>query len=396
MRFFDGLVCFGGADWWYHNRGHYDIQMCRQFAEHVPVLYVNSIGVRTPSVREGAMFLRRATRKLASWRRGFTRIESRFAVLSPLAVPGRVARGISRPVVRNQIRLAVKRMGMSRPLVWVECPTALEFARHIDHAGMIYQRTDKYEEFPGADPVMIRECDRRLKQSADVTLFCSNLLYTEEAAQCRRPCFVDHGVEFERFRQAGNDVSCEPEDMKSIARPRVGFVGGIDAHTFDAALFCELARQLPGMSFVLVGQCSLPAQWCREPNVVLLGQKPYESVPAYMAACDVLIMPWNDNPWIRVCNPVKLKEYLAVGRPVVSSPFDELNKYADQIAVANDANEFVSAIRNAIREPGDSTSRQARVRGHTWSAKAAECQRYLRKAGLVMQGMPEAVAVAAG
>lgn len=387
MRFFDGLVCFGGADWWYHNRGHYDIQMCRQFAEHVPVLYVNSIGVRTPSVREGAMFLRRATRKLASWRRGFTRIESRFAVLSPLAVPGRVARGISRPVVRNQIRLAVKRMGMSRPLVWVECPTALEFARHIDHAGMIYQRTDRYEEFPGADPVMIREYDRQLKQSADVTLFCSNLLYTEEAAQCRHPCFVDHGVEFERFRQAGDEVSCEPADMKSIARPRVGFVGGIDAHTFDASLFCELARQLPGMSFVLVGQCSLPAKWCRELNVVLLGQKPYESVAAYMAACDVLIMPWKQNVWIRACNPVKLKEYLAVGRPVVSTWFDELEHYRDVVAVAHDADSFVARIREGLASPPSPGLQRARVRHETWATKSQLVLDELETCGIRADGV---------
>lgn len=388
-RNYDGVVCFGGADWWYHNRGHYDIQMCRQFAENVPVLYINSIGVRTPSIKEGSMFIRRVIRKLASYRRGFTRIEDNFAVLSPLSIPGNMARKISGLIVRNQIRSSIKRMGITKPLIWVECPTAIELALDIDAAGMIYQRTDKYEEFPGVDPQFIKDCDKRLKQNADITLYCSNSLYNEEKSQSKRACFIDHGVDFDSFLQAGNDSLNEPEDLQTIKRPRIGFVGGIDEHTFDAKLFNEVADKLPDMSFVLVGQCSLPQQWCEKDNVHLLGRKEYKQVAAYMAACDVLIMPWNDNAWIKACNPVKLKEYLAVGRPVVSSPFDELNKYSEFVSVANNSKEFAIAIKEAVNNSGDNVARQNRVRSHTWQAKARECQHELQQQGLVMQGVCE-------
>ena len=85
---FDGVVCFGGEDWWYHNRGHFDMQVMRCLADSVPVLYVNSIGMRAPSPREGRMFLRRIGRKLASMRRGLVRVDERFAVLSPVTPPG--------------------------------------------------------------------------------------------------------------------------------------------------------------------------------------------------------------------------------------------------------------------------------------------------------------------
>lgn len=388
-RCYDGLVCFGGADWWYHNRGHYDIQMCRQFAQQIPVVYINSIGVRTPNLKDGSMFFRRVIRKLASFRRGFVKIDSTFAVLSPLSVPGKLARKLLKPIVNQQIKQSLKRMGITKPLVWVECPTAIDLALEIDAAGLIYQRTDRYEEFPGADPELIKDCDIRLKQAADVTLYSSNLLYNEENSQCQRACLIDHGVDFDSFLQAGSKTQNEPDDLKSIKRPRIGFVGGIDEHTFDAKLFNQVARKLPQMNFVLVGQCSLPPQWCENKNVHMLGKKPYEDVPAYMAACDVLIMPWNDNDWIKACNPVKLKEYLAVGRPIVSSPFDEIFKYDDYVNVARNADEFVNAITKAINEPGDATARQNRVRNHTWAAKARECQQELQQQGLVMQGVPE-------
>ena len=155
-------------------------------------------------------------------------------------------------------------------------------------------------------------------------------------------------------------------------QPRIDFVGRLDAHTFDAFLYCQIARRVSGMSFVLVRHCSLPAQWCREPNVVLLGQKPYESVPAYMAACDVLIMPWKQNDWIRACNPVKLKEYLAVGRPIVSTPFDELARYQGLVRVVRTPELFARAIRDALSEPADTAAMRERVENETWTAKAEQ------------------------
>ena len=97
MRRFDGLICFGGSDWWYHNRGHYDLQMCRQLARRVPVLYVNSLGVRVPRLAEGSQFFRRVSRKIRSWRRNFVQVDEWFGVVSPISVPGPIGRSLCRP-----------------------------------------------------------------------------------------------------------------------------------------------------------------------------------------------------------------------------------------------------------------------------------------------------------
>ncbi len=121
---FDGAVCFGDSDWWYHNRGHYDMQMMRQLSQHVPVLYVNSIGVRTPRLGEGRMFLRRVSRKLKSLSRGLVTVQENFSVFSPVVPPGRMGMLISRQLMVPQIRWAMRRLGIHRPLIWVACPTA--------------------------------------------------------------------------------------------------------------------------------------------------------------------------------------------------------------------------------------------------------------------------------
>lgn len=379
---FDGVICFGGEDWWYHNRGHYDMQMMRELSAHVPILYVNSIGMRVPRPGEGAMFIKRIRRKLASLRRGMVRVNDRFAVFSAAVLPGERVGAWTRKTLGFQVRAAAKRLGIRRPLVWVACPPAADAARSLARAGLIYQRTDRFESYTGVDSSAIAAADRGLKQSADATLFCSPLLFDEESVQCRRPLLVDHGVDYDDFARAAQSP-VEPPDIAHMPRPRVGFVGGIDAHTFDPALFTRVAALLPGVQFMLVGACSLPAGWCRLGNVHLLGQRPYGQVASYMAACDVLIMPWNSGAWIQACNPVKLKEYLAVGRPVVTTWFGALRGYEGLVSVGADAGSFTAAIKRAIADPGDAGRRRARVRDQTWTCKAQAVLAALRESEIV-------------
>lgn len=381
----DGVICFGGEDWWYHNRGHFDMQMMRELSRVAPVLYVNSIGMRVPKVGEGRMFLQRVLRKLKSLRRGFVRIRPGFAVLSPFAVPGRAGAAVSRGLLAWQVRRAARRMGIRRPLVWVACPPGVNAIDGLRPVGVVYQRTDRFEAFANVDRALISSYDRRLKRRADLTIFCSRSLHAEEQPQCGATHFTDHGVDYAVFARAGVSGE-EPEPMRPLPRPRVGFIGGIDIHTFDPPLFLEVAAAVPEACFVLVGACSLPEGWCTLGNVRFIGRVPYDEVAGYMAACDVLIMPWNDSEWIRACNPVKLKEYLAIGRPVVSAPFDELEHYKGFVRVARNADDFAAAVREALSSPHDPAPGRARVERETWEAKAEGVLGALGRVGLEIAG----------
>ncbi len=370
-RDYDGIICIGGSDWWYHNRGHFDFQVMRRFARTMPVLYVNSLGVRIPEVSKPTQFAGKIKRKLQSLARGVVNVENNFWVFSPLNVPGDTGRKISGFALAPQIRLAARRAGITKPLLWMHCPAGADLIVELNPVATVMQRTDRFEAFPEGDPVRLGEQVALIKRAAELVIYCAPHLMAEERAEVRSQLLVTHGVDVETFVAEGSKRAPGPADAAIIAKPRVGFIGGIDAHTFDPELFVAVAAKLPSVNFVMIGSCSLPEGWCPLPNVRFLGRKPYDVIARYMAAMDVLIMPWNDSEWIKACNPIKMKEYLAVGRPVVTTDFPALDGWRDLVRVAGCADTFAAQIRAALDAPYDPAPARARVANETWDAKAA-------------------------
>lgn len=370
-------ICFGGEDWWYHNRGHVDMQLMRRFVLRGSVVYVNSIVMQKPSFKRntggGASLYQKVCRKGKSILRGLRHVAPGFWVYSPVSLPlhdkswGRV---LNRRLLETQISLVMRNLEFSDPLVWVACPAACDVALHMKNSKLIYQRTDCFEEYPNVDKETIKAYDQRLKQAADLTIYVSRPLFEKEGHQCRSAIYLDHGVDFARFKDA--DGQC-PADMRGIKRPIVGFFGGIDNHTMDVPFLERVVEMTPDFSFVLVGRASADVTKLSSfPNVYMLGQKEYQQIPQYGRNFDVCIMPWQQNEWIKACNPIKLKEYLALGKPVVSTPFPELQKYSDFVYQALDAAEFSRKIALAIEEDSweQAIIRQKAVENDTWEAKA--------------------------
>lgn len=382
-RPFDGIVCMGGQDWWYHNRGHFDTQVLRRLARKWPVLFVNSIAVRMPSLAHKAQFAGRISRKLKSIARGVVNVENDLWVFSPLSVPGPTGHKLTSWALAPQIRLAAARAGIFNPLLWIHCPAGADLVGRLPSAGVVFQRTDRFEAYPEADPAIVGAQVRAMKSRADLTLYAAPHLMAAEIGEVRRALLVTHGVDFEMFAATGRGPVGDPGDMAAIARPRVGFIGGIDRHTFDPELFVAVARRLAHVPFVMVGACSLPEGWCPLPNVHLLGRKPYEEVARYMAAMDALIMPWNASDWIQACNPVKLKEYLAVGRPVITTDFPALDGWRGLVRTAAGADAFAAAIESALAETSDGERARAAVSGESWESKAEQISEALAGLGLV-------------
>jgi glycosyltransferase involved in cell wall biosynthesis len=363
---FDGVICIGGEDWWYHNRGHFDFQIMRRLARRRPVLFVNSIGVRVPSVRRDKQFAARIGRKLKSLSRGLVEAEPGFWVMSPFAIPGSNGQKLSQWMLAPQIRAAARRAGIHKPLLWVHCPAGAPLVEQLGAETVVLQRTDRFEAFPEADGALVAEQVATLKARADLVVYAAPHLEAEERDQVRRTLLLTHGVDLDRFASAG-EHGAVPADVAAIPGPRIGFIGGIDGHTFDPEMFRAVAKLRPDLQFVLIGGCSLPQGWCPLPNVHLLGRRPYEAIADYMAAMDVLIMPWNDSDWIKACNPIKLKEYLAVGRPVVTTDFPALDGWRDLVRVAQDAESFAAAIDASLAQPAPHA--MARLADETWDAK---------------------------
>jgi len=373
------VVCFGGEDWWYHNRGHIDMQLMRRFARRGTTLYVNSIVMQKPSLQRavggGRSLPQKVLRKTKSILRGLRQTEAGFWVYSPLSLPVhhvRWLRPLNRSILSAQLALSRRRLGIVDPLVWVACPAACEIALAMKRTRLIYQRTDRFEEYPNIDADRVRSYDQALKEHADLTVYVSRSLYDEEREQCRNAMYLDHGVDFDLFAFAANDAYV-PDDIRTAKHPVAGFFGGIDSHTSDIPFLEELVKLAPEFSFFFVGNASSDVdRLLASPNVRMLGQKPYEQVPHYGKCFDVAIMAWNRNRWIDGCNPIKLKEYLALGKPVVSTPFPQLQQYQDVVYQAATPGEFAACMRQALAEDGADriTARREKIKDATWDAKA--------------------------
>lgn len=372
-------ICFSGQDWWYHNRAHSDFQLMVRIARSRQVLFVNSIGMRMPipgrSTKPGRRILRKIGSVMRFLQRPLREIPD-FHVFTPFILPfygSKLMRVLNAGLVRLQVRMVAKRVGIElrRATVFLTVPTAWEVISELPHRALLYNRSDLHSAFEETNQDYIRELEHKLFDTSDVVLYVSHALMDAERSRVgNKVFFLDHGVDFQRFAA---DSGPEPADLAVIPHPRVGFFGGIDDYVVDLDLIAHVARAIPESSIVLIGDatCSM-ARFDNLPNVHWLGFQPYELIPAYGRHFDVALMPWLRNEWIAHSNPIKLKEYLAIGLPVVSTDFPEAREYSDVIAIASNYGEFVDLVRAAIagRSVGSETIRRDRVAELTWDKQA--------------------------
>ena len=372
----DGWVCFSAQDWWYHNRAHSDVQLMSNLARERPVLFVNSIGMRMPLPGRSTHPWRRIARKARSTARYLRRPVPDlpgFHVMTPLVLPAygsRRGRAFNTMLVRLQVALVARRIGLRNPDVLVTIPTALPVAERLPHHRVVFNRSDNHSAFPEVNGAVIRSLEEQLLERADHVVYVSHELMDRDTSMSgERAVFLDHGIDLDHFTVRDRP---EPADMVAVPRPRIGFFGGFDDYIIDFDLLEKVAVEIPDAQLVLIGDatCSM-ASLTRHPNVHWLGVRPYAEIPAYGAAFDVALMPWVDNDWIRCANPIKLKEYLALGLPVVSTDFPEGRRYRHVIDVAADADDFVRLVRRRLVDPGDAETRRVAVAHDSWQQRAS-------------------------
>jgi len=368
------ILCFGGEDWWYHNRGHIDMQLMRRFAEKGKVLYINSIVMQKLNIGQGRKFIQRLVRKAKSIFTGLKKINENFWVYSPFSLPVQHIswlKPLNELLLRSQIGYVKRRIKMEVPVVWVACPPACDMAIRTRKKKLIYQRTDRFEDFPGVDIEKVKNFDKKLKTAAELTIFVNRKLYEDEADQCKKAFYLDHGVDFEMFASPiqNNNIT----ELANIPKPIIGFIGSIDECNPDIDFLGKVAELLPDMSFVIIGreQTDCSALKSRK-NILMLGQKPYELVPEYGKRFDVALLPLRQSRWAEAVNPLKLKEYLAMGKPVVSTPFPQLQEYLDIVYEAKTPKTFAACIKRAISEdsPELIDKRRQMVKDSSWDSKA--------------------------
>ncbi|MGI8705815.1 MAG: glycosyltransferase [Sphingomicrobium sp.] len=242
--------------------------------------------------------------------------------------------------------------GLNRPIVaWYYTPMMLAFSRGLDASITVYDAMDELSKFRFAPPKLL-DLEQELIDRADLVFTGGSSLY--EAKKDRHdsvhlfPSSVDRG-HFEKARK----MLPEPDDQADIPHPRLGFFGVIDER-FDTELLDQIAKVRPDWSFVMVGPVvkiseeDLP----KRPNIHYLGSKKYEQLPAYLSGWDVALMPFAMNESTEFISPTKTPEYLAGGKPVVSSPVKDVVRHyghLEGVAIAGTAEEFVEQCEQMLK-----------------------------------------------
>jgi glycosyltransferase involved in cell wall biosynthesis len=361
------VIYLSSFEWSYHTARPQ--QLARTLGERVPVLYVETTGLR--GLRSGDLLrmLRRIRRGLA----GRHRVLPGVWVFSPIVLPfpgSRLIRALNRLLLRDAIRGQARDLGLSNPLLLISVPTAagVDLVGHLDEVASMYDCMDDLTVIPMVD-ASIGATEAQLAQRADVMVAASEQLRLLKAHIRDDVVVVGQGVDAAHFSRP---APCPPE-LACLPRPLLLCVAGIDER-IDFALLDEVARMRPEWSIALVG----PELYLRageaidQPNVHLLGPRAYADLPGYLQAADVCLIPYRDTPWARACNPVKTLEYLAAGRPVVSTDLPAMRPHEPLVRVAQGAPEFVAAVQDALAadSPSLATARGAVASGASWHMRA--------------------------
>ena len=375
----DGVLWFGNVDWWYHNRGHASVRMAVRIAEKVPTVWVNSIGMRMPVPGQTEIAWKRYARKLKSLTQGLKRDEATgMWIFSPLFIPRYSPRMLewNGRLLAPQMRWLARRLGMKRPSACVSLPTWVPTVERLDWASLVFDRCDDFTTLPESEGKQVAELERRLLDRSDHAAYVSQDLFDRERATTADAQFIGHGVDVDhlaRARPIDGPRPEAPDELRNLPRPIVGFYGGMDDYRMDKDLMIKVARHVAPGSLVLIGpeQMDLSAVKA-EPNVRHIGQMAPDRLAMYAAHFDVGIIPFLRNEFNRLCNPMKLKEYLALGFPIVATSLPAYEPYEGLIRTAETHEQFLARLDDALadRDPEQSRRRRAVVAGDDWGTIA--------------------------
>ena len=377
----ENIICFA-KDWDEDPTSNNHVM--RLFARDNRVLWLNSIATRTPNLRDGRD-LSKMFRKVLSFFRGPRNVSDSLWVYTPVVLPfphSRIAIRLNAWILRATLSFLRRRLGIRDFQLWIFLPTAGVYAGKLGESLLVYYVTDEWSKFGYVDEKGVAANDLALCKKADV-VFCTARLLRERRQKLNPEVHLSlHGVERSHFAAALEEQTRVPGDIATLPGPILGFFGWIH-EWIDLALIEFIASRHPEWTIVMIGKTSVDvSQLKKYPNVHFLGRKPYQDLPGYCRGFDVGLIPFVVNELTVNVNPIKLREYLSAGLPVVSTALPEVGGFDGDCYVANDYESFVLGVERALRE-GDPAARHRRsalMRSEIWESKIVELGRQTMQA----------------
>jgi len=334
----------------------------------------------------------KAWKKLFAYRRAQPKPQDNITVYAtPPVLPFynrfRWINRINQRLLARFIRKTCARHGFNRPILWCYLPSSCDLLGKLDVRGVVYDCVDRHSAYGGTmNPALVDEMEKELARRATVVFSTALGLHETLRDYNKNAHLIPNGVNYPLFSQAASPLP-SPEDMKDLPRPIYGFVGMLQ-DCIDYNFIKALADACPESSVVLIGR-PLPGvdlsmlDACQ--NVHRLGLKPYETLPSYIAQFDVCLNLFRPGALSKDVSPLKFYEYLATGKPIVSTPEPlQVQEYGDVVEVAETAEDFIEKCRAAAFEKSDmlKARRMAYGEAASWDARVAAMREILTKSGL--------------
>lgn len=352
--------------------------LIRRIMRERRVLWVNSIGMRSP--RLNSKDFGRVINKLKAMtglakRPAATEFNVRLdqevgpeRIFQPKAIPffgNRLARRMNRRLLSKGVSQVMSDMGMERPILWTSLPTAVDVVGGLNERGVAYYCGDDFGGLAGVDHEPILVMEKELARKADLIFVVGKVL--AEKFPGEKTHIIPHGADVALFNREHERPADLPEGKVA------GFYGSI-SEWLHVELLDAVAASLPDWQFVLIGNRHTDVSLLEQrDNIRFLGPRSHETLPAYSRNWSVSMLPFRDNEQIRASNPLKLREYLAAGTPVVTTDFPALDGYRDLVEIASDAASFGAAL---VRAGAEGRSRAGerfeRVKDESWDARAKQ------------------------
>lgn len=383
-----GVIYFGN-DWLAENRtsSHH---IAERLAHRTRVLYVDAPGLRAP--KANARDLRKLCRRLLSATRPPQQVGERLWQMSMPQIPFRrlsLVRRVNAVFGKFLVRRALKRLGFARTVSWFAVPHPGSLAHALGEAAVVYHCIDDYAALPDVDAAAVGALDAHLTRTADQVFVASTPMLQAKRRVRPTTVFAPHGVDVELFRQAADRRLAIAPGAADLRRPVIGFYGLIEAW-IDLDLVGQLAERRPGWTFLMIGRVAVdPGRLKTLPNVILAGPHPYRCLPTWAKAFDVAIIPYRLNRQVLNAAPLKVREYLATGKPIVAVPIPEIDRFAGLVRTAEGPEQFLHQIEAALASdtPADRARRMLATTTMTWEARVEEMvdiveQRISQKEGI--------------
>lgn len=352
------IVILSTADWdnpFWTNKQHVAISLSKLGYR---VLYIDSLGLRKPSASSSD--LGRIKRRLKKAFKAPRKVHDNIWVWSPIILPFQqypFVRLINRFVFSNWLKFWSWKLKISNNLFWTYNPLTTRLLNLDGYKILVYHCVDEIKAQPGMPVDILTVADNELSSKANVIFATSLKLYESRKELNENTHYFSNVADFNFFNQALLERTVIPEDIAKIPSPIAGFIGAISGYKIDFELIEFVANKCPDISFVFIGKVGEGDPWTNVEkistlkNVYFLGPKEYSTLPAYLKAMTVTLLPNHINEYTDSMFPMKFFEYLAAGKPVVSVNLKAIQEHSTFCYLSLDYAEFANNVIEASIAP---------------------------------------------